>query len=107
MRRRILSLARARARAEADRALREDSDGVADANRGALRRREACRKDVAAQDDVVVLQIVGDLREIGLRARDEHVLGLTAVDRVAEAPAADGLLAQRSSRSLKAPDSAG
>ena len=36
---------------------------------------------------------VGDLREVRLRVGHEHVLGLAAVDRVAEAPAADGLVA--------------
>ena len=32
-------------------------------------------------------------REVRLRRRDEQVLGLGAVDRVAEAPATDGLVA--------------
>ena len=36
---------------------------------------------------------VGDLGQVGLRVRDEQVLGLRAVDRVAEAPAADRLVA--------------
>ena len=39
------------------------------------------------------VSVVGDLRQVRLRVRDEQVLGLRAVDGVAEPPAADGLVA--------------
>ena len=54
---------------------------------------EARRRDVGEKDDLLVGDVVRDLRQVGLRRRDEQVLGLRAVDRVAEAPAADGLVA--------------
>ena len=55
--------------------------------------REAGRRDVGQQDDLLVGQVVRDLGEVGLGVRDEQVLGLGAVDRVAEPPAADRLVA--------------
>ena len=84
---------RARGRAQADRALGEDDDRVADANLARLGAGEAGRRDVGQQHDLLVGQRLGDLGQVGLRVRDEQVLGLRAVDRVAEAPAADGLVA--------------
>ena len=38
------------------------------------------------------VRLVGDLRQVRLGVRDEQVLGLRAVDRVAEPPAADRLV---------------
>ena len=78
-------------RAQADGTLGEDDDGVADAHAARLRAREAGRGDVGEQEDLLVGHVGRDLREIGLGRRHEQVLGLRAVDGVAEAPAADGL----------------
>ena len=79
--------------AQADRALGEDDDRVADLDAAGLRPAEAGRGDVGEQHDLLVGHAVGDVREVGLGRRDEQVLGLRAVDGVAEAPAADGLVA--------------
>ena len=78
-------------RAQADRALGEDDDRVADAHAAGLRAREPGRGDVGQQDDLLVGHVVRDLGQVGLGRRHEQVLGLRAVDRVAEPPAADGL----------------
>ena len=93
---------RAGRRAEPDRSLREDDDRVSDPHVAALHRGEARRHDVRTQDDVLVLEVVGDLREVRLRVGDEDVLGLAAIDRVAEAPPADGLEAVSSMTALSA-----
>jgi hypothetical protein len=45
--------------------------------------------DVGAKDHLLVAQLRGDLREVRLRRRNEQIFRLRAVDRVAEAPAAD------------------
>jgi hypothetical protein len=42
---------------------------------------------------LLVRQLGGNFREIGLRVRDSHVFGLRAVDGVSEAPAAGRLVA--------------
>ena len=78
-------------RAEPDRSLREDDDGVADPDLARLGAGEPGRGDVGEQHDLLVGQAVGDLREVGLGVGNEQVLGLRPVDRVAEAPAADRL----------------
>ena len=83
--------ARAGRRAEPDGSLGEDGDRVADPDLSALRGGEAGRHDVRAEEDVLVREAGGDLGQVGLRVGDEDVLGLAAVDGVAEAPAADGL----------------
>ena len=77
--------------AQADRALGEDDDRVADLHAARFRAAEAGRGDVGEQDDLLVGDVVRDEREVRLGRRDEEVLGLRAVDRVAEAPAAEGL----------------
>ena len=87
--------------AQADRALREDDDRVADADAARLGAGEAGRGDVGEQHDLLVGHVVRDLREVGLRVRHEQVLGLRAVDRVAEPPAADGLVAGRRGRTAR------
>ena len=84
--------------AQADRALGEHDDRVADPHAARLGAGEAGRGDVGEQDDLLVGHAVRDLREVGLRLRHEQVLGLRAVDRVAEAPAADRLVARRRGR---------
>jgi hypothetical protein len=58
-----------------------------------LRAADAGRSDVSEQDHLLVGDAVRNLRQIRLRARHEQVLRLRAVDGVAEAPAADGLVA--------------
>ena len=93
---------RAGGRAQADRSLREDDDRVADLHVPALRRGEARRHDVRAEQDVLVGEAVRDLREVRLRVRDDHVVGLTAVDGVAEAPAADRLVGVAAVAALRA-----
>jgi hypothetical protein len=84
---------RAEGGAEPDRALGEDGDGVADPHAARLRAADAGRGDVGEQDHLFVGNAIRDLCQIGLRARDEEVLGLRAVDGVAEAPAADRFVA--------------
>ena len=79
----------ARRGAEADRPLREDRDRVADRDAAALRPREAGRHDVGAHQHLLVGQPVGYRRQVGHGVGDQHVFGLAAVDRVAEAPAAE------------------
>ena len=79
--------------AQADRALGEDDDRVADPDAARLRAAEAGRGDVGEEHDLLVGHVIGDRREVRLGRRDEQVLGLRAVDRVAEAPAAEGLVA--------------
>ena len=66
---------------------------IADPHVSALGRRESSRHDVRAQHDILVGELVGDLCEIRLRVRNEHVLGLATVDRVAESPAPDRFVA--------------
>ena len=56
-----------------------------------LRRRDAGRGDVGEQNALLVAQVVGDLRQVRLGVGDAEILGLDAVDRVAEPPAADHL----------------
>jgi hypothetical protein len=56
---------------------------------------EAGGHDVRTHQHLLVGQVIGHGREIRHRIRDEHVLGLTAVDRVPELPAAGGLPAVR------------
>jgi hypothetical protein len=82
---------RAGGRAEADRALGEDGDGVADLHVGGLGGRDAGRRDVGEQDAVLVAEIVGDLGQVGLRVGDAEEVGLDAVGGVAQPPAADHL----------------
>ena len=53
------------------------------------------------------VRLVRDLGQVGLRVRHEQVLGLRAVDRVAEAPAADRLVAGAVAALREAPDEAG
>src|SRR4029079_5016836 len=52
---------------------------------------EAGRGDVGEQEDLLIGHVRRDLGEIGLGGWHEQVLGLRAVDGVAEPPAADGL----------------
>ena len=78
-------------RAQPDRTLGEDDDRVADLDAARFGAAEAGRRDVGEEDDLLVGHAVRDRREVGLGRRDEEVLGLRAVDRVAEAPAAEGL----------------
>ena len=80
---------RARRRAKADRSLREDHDRVADANVRGFRAAESGRSDVGEQHHLFVAQLVRNFREVRLRVRNEQIFRLRAVDRVAEAPAAD------------------
>ena len=79
--------------AQADRALGEDDDRVADLDAARFGAAEAGRRDVGQQDDLLVGHVIRDGCEVRLRRRDEEVLGLGAVDRVAEAPATKGLVA--------------
>ena len=77
--------------AEADRALGEDRDGVADLDAAVLRAGEARRHDVGAHQHFFVGEAVVDGGEVGHRVGDADVFGLAAVDGVAELPAADRL----------------
>ena len=79
--------------AQPDRSLREHDDRVADLTLAGLGAAEAGRGDVGEQHDLLVGQLIRDLGEVGLRVRHQQVLGLRAVDGVAEAPAADRLVA--------------
>ena len=54
---------------------------------------EAGRHDVGQQDDLLVGEVVRDLGQVGLGVRDQQVLGLRAVDGVAEPPAAERFVA--------------
>src|ERR1043165_7166470 len=77
--------------AEADRPLREPRDLVAESHLTRLGAADSGRRDVGEQHDLFIGQIVRNLREVRLRVRNEEVLGLCAVDGVAEAPAAEWL----------------
>ncbi len=81
-------------RAEADRALREDDHGIADPH---LPPDSAPAKPVEAMSarstTCSSVRPSGILRQVGLGIGDQQVFGLRAVDRVAEAPAADRLVA--------------
>ena len=80
---------RARRCAKADRSLRKDDDGVADANIRRFRAAESGRSDVGEQHDLLVAQFIRNLRQVRLRIRDQQIFSLRAVDGVAETPAAD------------------
>src|ERR1051325_7083407 len=82
---------RADGRAESDRPLREHGDLVAESHSARLGAADARRGDVGEQHHLLVRQLVRNLRQIRLRVRNEEVLGLCAVDGVAEAPAAECL----------------
>jgi hypothetical protein len=69
---------------------REDGHRVAYLHPRALGGREACRHDVGAHEDVFVGESIRDPGEVRLRVGHPDVLGLAAVDGVAEAPATDG-----------------
>ena len=73
--------------------MREDDYRIADAYACGFGPAEAGRSDVGQQHHLLVCEAVGNLGEVGLRVRHQQVLGLRAVDRVAKAPAADGLVA--------------
>ncbi len=68
---------------------------VADADTAALRAREARRHDVGAHQHFLIAEAFGDGAQIRHRVRHEYVVGLAAVDGVAEFPAADRLPAMR------------
>ena len=82
---------RAGRRAEADGALGEHGHRVAEAHLAALGGREPRRHDVGAHQHFFVGEAIGYRRKIRHRVRDQHELGLTAVDGVAELPAANRL----------------
>ena len=63
--------------------------------RAALGAGEAGRHDVGAHQHLLVGQPVRHRREVGHGVGHQHVLGLAAVDGVAEPPAADRLPAVR------------
>ena len=83
--------ARAGGRAEPDRALGEDGDGLADLHVRSLGGRDAGGRDVGEQHALLVAEVVGDLREVRLSVGHAEVVGLHAIGRVAEPPAADHL----------------
>lgn len=78
---------------QADGALGEHRHAVADPDVGGLRPGEAGGHDVRAHQHLVIGEAVGHRREVGLGIRHPQVLGLGAVDGVAEAPATHGLVA--------------
>ena len=82
---------RARRGAQPDRPLREHRHRVADADAAALRAGEAGRHDVGAHQHLLVGETVRHRRKVRHGVGHEHVLGLAAVDGVAEAPAAQRL----------------
>src|SRR6185503_1891025 len=61
---------------------------VPDTNAAALRSREARAHDVGTHEDLLVAEPIGNQREVGRRIGNEHEFCLTAVDHVAEPPAA-------------------
>ena len=63
--------------------------------------RDAGRGDVGEQHALLVAEVVGDLRQVGLGVGNAEVVGLDAVDRVAEAPAADHLPVVLVARALR------
>ena len=77
--------------AQSDRALGEDDDRIAESNAAGFGTGEARRRDIGQEDDLLVGQVLGDLREVRLGVRHDEELGLRAVDRVPEAPAAERL----------------
>ncbi len=50
---------------------------------------ESGRGDVGQEHDLLVAELVGNLRQIRLRVRHQEIFRLRAIDRVAETPAAD------------------
>ena len=69
----------------------EYRDGIADLDLRPFGPREARRHDVGAHQDLFVGQAIRDGSEVDHGVRHQHVLGLTAIDRVAELPAAKRL----------------
>src|SRR6187431_1433119 len=84
---------RTRGGTQSDRSLRKDRNGIAEAHASALGSGQARGHDVRTQHDILILQPIGDLRQVRLRIRHQHVLRLTAIDGVTEAPTADGFVA--------------
>jgi hypothetical protein len=82
---------RARGGAEADRALGEHDNAVADLDATAFRPGNARAHDVGAHQHLLVAEPVGHGGEVRHGVRHHDILGLATVDHVAEAPATDGL----------------
>ncbi len=80
-------------RAETDRALGEDRHDVADPDVGLFRAAKSGGHDVRTHQHLFVRQAVRYRRQVRLGIRYQHVLGLGAVDGIAEAPAAHRLVA--------------
>ena len=85
----------ARRRAQANRPLRKNRYGVADLHLAAFRSGNSRGGNVRQQDDLLVAQVVRNLRQVRLRVRHQKVLRLRAVDGVSEFPAADRSAALR------------
>src|SRR5688500_10820709 len=79
-------------RAKADRTLSEDDNDVAELHLSRLGTGESRRRDIGQHHDLLVAQLVRDLRQVGLRVGDEQILGMSTVDRVSKPPAAAGFV---------------
>ncbi len=79
--------------AQADGALRENGDRIAEPDAAVFGAAKPGTHDVRAHQHLLIGQAVGNRRQIRHRKRHFKILGLAAVDRVAEAPAADGVTA--------------
>ena len=86
---------RAEGRAQADGALGEDGDRIADLDARALGAAQPGREDVGDQQHVLVAQAVGNGREVRLRVGHEQVFRPRPVDGVAEPPASQRSAALR------------
>jgi len=79
--------------AQPDRALGEDHHDIADLDIGRLGASETGGHDVRTHQHLLVGQRVRHRRQVGLGIGHQHVFGLSAVDGIAESPAAHGLVA--------------
>ena len=82
-------------RAQPDRALGKYGHGIAELHAGRLRSGKAGGGNVREKHDLFVRQFGGNFGQVGLRMGYEQILGLSAIHRIAEFPAADGAAALR------------
>ncbi|MNY34189.1 hypothetical protein D3C86_1685110 [compost metagenome] len=85
---------------EADWPESENRNGIADADLAPLRAGKTGGHDVRAHQHLFVAQAVGNRAQVGQRIRHQHVFGLTAIDGIAELPAAGCLEAVAGVRAI-------
>ncbi|MNY12793.1 hypothetical protein D3C86_1458910 [compost metagenome] len=81
---------RTRDRAESDGPQGKHRNGIADFHLASFGPRKPGRHDVRAHQNLLVTEPIRNRAQIGKGVRYQHVLGLTAIDDVAELPATGG-----------------